>query len=458
MHLKPLFILIAVCCLTVGVRSQDSAGIRAFKDTVSVQGIKDSAIKRVQLDIPTPKQITRNVTRDITRNINRNVNSQFGAMTSQLKLPLKDSLPLDLNNPFHKLFITRPAIRIKGGYVSYQFNYRSIIDTPYAEKNVMQHNVMGRLNVTVANLVPLQVNYWVRRTNSQFFRNIADVQVAFNGTEFRNQLQSALRNRFLALAPAIKDSLLQKQYGLKQQQLAGLEKTLKTTFNSQKLIEANEIIKVPKFTWKPGLPDSVNVQREDSSKKAASYLLEQYAQTKQQYDSLHQQVDSLKGLYEKNLKKMNQYRQMINGKWDDMQSARAWRNKLDEYGMQDTHLPAAYQWLLGVRNFSVGRSPVNYSELTAKNISINGLNFEYNSWYYFAVTAGAVNYRFRDFAVNGSAKQPQYLYMVRAGIGRLERNYFILSAFRGQKQLFNSTTTGGSTIHLTGLSAETRWA
>lgn len=453
MPFKPLLLLIVVCCLTVSVRSQDSTDIqvtnshriRPLAPVLSIPRISDTAFKK-QFAIPNPKQIIRNT------------NRQFGVMTGRWNIPSKDSLPVNLNNPFHKLFITRPAIRVNGGYVSYQFNYRSIIDTPYAEKDVMQHNVTGRLNVTVANLVPLQVNYWIRRTNSQFFRNIADVQLAFNGAEFRNQMQSTLRSRLLALAPAIKDSLLQKQYALKKLQLAGLEKTLKTTFNPQKLIEANEIIKVPKFTWKAGLPDSVNLQQEDSIKKAASLLLEQYAQTKQRYDQLNRQVDSLKGLYENNLKKIYQYRQMIAGKWDNIQSARAWKNKLEEYGMQSVHIPAAYQWLLGVRNFSLGRTPVNYSELTAKNISINGVNFEYNSWYYFAVTAGAVNYRFRDFAINGSAKQPQYLYMVRAGIGRLERNYFILSAFRGQKQLFNNTTTGGSTIRITGFSAETRWA
>ena len=55
---------------------------------------------------------------------------------------------------------------------------------------------------------------------------------------------------------------------------------------------------------------------------------------------------------------------------------------------------------MNVRKFGIGRNQVNYSELTSKNISLTGLNFEYNSWYYAALSAGNVDYRFRDFVVN----------------------------------------------------------
>jgi hypothetical protein len=71
--------------------------------------------------------------------------------------------------------------------------------------------------------------------------------------------------------------------------------------------------------------------------------------------------------------------------------------------------------------------------------------------------AGTVNYRFRDFVVNGLHKKPQTLFMIRAGIGRLEKNYFIVTAYRGQKQLFATGASGLTTINITGLSAETKW-
>lgn len=370
----------------------------------------------------------------------------------------EDTITVDFNNPFRKLFITRPAFRLNGGTVCYNANYRSIIDTPYAEQGILQQNVTGRWDVTVGNVLPIQVNYWLRQTNSRYFNNIYDVQVNFNGAAFREKLKAGMRERMIALAPSIKDTLLEKLYALKQADLSSLENKLKRTFNPQKLIEANETLKVPKLTWDTGLPDSVNQHKEDSFKNAAMHYLRQYNDTKKQYDSLHGQVDSLKGKYEDNLKKVNQYRQMINGNWKDLQSARAWKSKLQEYGMEDLNIPAKYRWLLGVRNFSLGRSPVNYSELTAKNVSVNGINFEYNSWYYLALSAGTVNYRFRDFVVSNAGKKNQYLALIRAGIGKLEKNYFILSAFKGQKQLYASSSGSNSTIKITGYSAESRWA
>jgi hypothetical protein len=112
---------------------------------------------------------------------------------------------------------------------------------------------------------------------------------------------------------------------------------------------------------------------------------------------------------------------------------------------------------MGIRHVSLGRSVSSYSELTAKNISVNGLNLEYNSWYYLAISAGTVNYRFRDFVVNGANKKPQYMYLLRAGIGSLERNYFILSYYGGRKQLFATGNTRPSFIQVQGLAAEAKW-
>ena len=377
---------------------------------------------------------------------------------NKLRTAIPDSIAVDLNNPFRNLFNTRPAFKLNGGMVCYNLNYRSLIDTPYAENNVLQHNITGRWDATVAGIVPLQINYWVRQSNSSFFRNIYDVQVAFNQAAFRENLKTTMRQRMLALAPSVKDARLEKLVALKQTELFSLEKLLKTTFNPQKLIEANEILKVPRLTWDGSLPDSANQHKEDSLKKAAAFFIDQYNNTKNNYDKLHAQVDSLQEKYQKNLTKVRQYQQLIKGDWSGLQSARAWKNKLQEYGLEDVVIPAKYRWLLGVRNFSLGRSPVNYSELTAKNVSVNGINFEYNSWYYLALTAGMVNYRFRDFVVGNANKKPQYLGMVRTGIGRLEKNYFIVSAFHGQKQLFASSSAVNSTIKISGLSAESRWA
>lgn len=377
----------------------------------------------------------------------------------RLNVPVPDSSLIDIQHPFRHLFVSKPVVKFNGGYVSYNFNYRSNIDTPYTEKDISQHQLAGRLNFTVAGIVPLQVNYWVRRSNSSFFRDVTDVQVAFDGAAFRQRLQETLRARMMALSAQLKDSVTGQLYQLKKLQHLDVETWLKNPLNQQALIEANEVVRIPRVTYDPHLPDSVNVRREDSLKKAAAFFIDLYRKTQTEYVQLQKQLDSLKQVYDNNTARIQQYKQMLQGRdWLQGAGLQKLKTTLQHYGLDSIDMPAKYKWLLGLRTLSIGRSPVAYSELTAKNLSITGLNFEYNSWYYLAVTAGLVDYRFRDFAVSRLNRKPQYLYMVRAGIGRLEKSYFILSAFHGQKQLFTSGASARlSALTVTGFSAEAKW-
>ena len=372
-----------------------------------------------------------------------------------LLLQHKPVLEFNYTKPFDRLFITRPLVKFTGGQVSYQFSYRANIDTPYVEKDIAQHNTTGNLNFLVGGFLPVRTTFWSRQSNSKVFRDITDVQVSFSGSEFKGQLQAAMKGRLLGMVPRLQDSLLEKMYALKKLDLESLKSQLQTLFSPQKLVEANEMLKVPRITWKTGLSDEQNQRIEDSLKKVTRAYLELYKKTTEAYQETVGKVDSLKKAVDKNQARLKRFRELVNGKWQDITSARQLRSKLDEYGLNDVKLPAAYQWLMGVRQFSLGRSTMNHSELTAKNISVNGINFEYNSWYYFAVSAGMIDYRFRDFVMNGANKRPQYLYLLRAGIGQLEKNYFILTGFRGQKQLFAASRLSSITIH--GVSAEARW-
>ncbi|MGN6419509.1 MAG: hypothetical protein ACTHMC_18560 [Pseudobacter sp.] len=372
-----------------------------------------------------------------------------------LKMKKRDFMNDLSNQTYAHLFDTKPLVKFGGGYVSYQFDYRSNIDTPYVEKNLAQHNTTGHLNFTVGNILPLRVTFWSRQSNSSLFRDITSVNVSFDAGTFRNQLQAAMKQRLLKLAPNLQDSLTEKLYGFKKLQVKDLDDLLKDRFSPQALIEANQILKVPGITWKSDLPDSTNRSREDSAKQAAAQFLELYRKTMETYQTVKGQADSLKQIYDKNIARINEFKQLINGKWDQLINTPRWKEKLETYGLQDADVPAKYKWLMGLRNFSLGRSTVNTSELTAKNISVNGINLEYNSWYYLGITAGLVDYRFRDFAVNGFNRKPQFLYMLRAGLGQLEKNYFILGVYHGKKQLFANSNL--ASIPVTGFSLEAKW-
>jgi hypothetical protein len=415
--------------------------------TDTVRSLSDSSIKSVRQQFQHKKQ-----------QLKQDLHAKppgLSALKGKIPSPTLASLGIDSIPSLKGMLFGPPILRLTNGYVNYNFNYRSNIDTPYAEKNIQQHHVQGQFNALIAGSLPIQVNYWLRQTNSQIFKDIADVQVSFNGPAFRNHLQSVMRKKWLEAAAGYKDSLLEQALLLKEQQLQTIRGTLNNKFHPQKITEAGEILHVPHITYDMQLPDSVNKQRETTAKKDATLFLDEYKRTKQLYDSVHRQVDSLQGLADHNRKKLQQFRDMVNGGWEEAGAGRL-KKEAQQYGMQA--MPGWYRWLMGIRNFSVGRSAANYSELTAKNVSVNGINFEYNSWYYLALMAGSVNYRFRDFVVNGTKKVPQYVVLARAGLGSLERNFFILSAWRGQKQLYGSSTSGYPAITITGFSMEGKWA
>jgi hypothetical protein len=307
----------------------------------------------------------------------------FKKPSSKPGITIPDSAVKDFAHPFRQLLKTKPLVRFTGGYASYNFNYQSALDTPYVERNLVQHNLAGRFNMEVTGQFPIQVNYWIRTSNSAYFKDIADIQVSFNAAEYRNGLQTAIQNRLLSLSHGLKDSLTDKLYDLKNAKFLDLKNILGHSFSPQRLAEAHEIINVRGVTYKPGLPDSINMQREDTLRKAAALFLEQYAKLKGEYDQVAQQLDSLKTVLQQNVDKINRYRQMVNGLKKEPLSARQLKDNLDEYGLPQIALPKKYAWALGIRNFSLGRSTANYSELTAKNISVNGINFEYTTWPYW---------------------------------------------------------------------------
>jgi hypothetical protein len=194
-------------------------------------------------------------------------------------------------------------------------------------------------------------------------------------------------------------------------------------------------------------------------RKEAALLLDLYAKAGKMAGKLFGQADSLKQTYDRSVERAGKYRQLINSPMNSPtaydQNRVQWRQLSPEAG----ELSKTERFLLGVRNFGLGRNSINYSELTAKNISLKGINFEYNSWYYLAFSAGLVDYRFRDFVIHRLKQTPQYMYLARIGLGRLEKSYFIVNVFGGEKQLLTSASSSGNptTVKLTGLSTAAKW-
>jgi hypothetical protein len=135
---------------------------------------------------------------------------------------------------------------------------------------------------------------------------------------------------------------------------------------------------------------------------------------------------------------------------------------MKQKGIAKNELTKAERLLLSLNQVGIGRTYVDYSELTVKNISLAGVNVEMNpNKFYVAFAAGKVNYRFRDFIIKNNNSLPdQSLYIVRAGIGQKEKNNFIVSFYNGKKDLLNYTSASaiGSVQRVLGISAEARFA
>jgi hypothetical protein len=372
-----------------------------------------------------------------------------------LDTPKLKQLGLELPSVKWKKAAPQPFFAFNGAMVNYNFFYRANIDTPYAQKDVMQHTVTGNVQFTLAGSLPITVTYLARNSNSDFFRDIYDVRAEFDAARFRDKLNSGVRQKLMHSLETYKDSLTEKLYTSKLAELNSLRDWISNPLTLQRLYEMNEIARMPSITYDKSLPDSAARKRSDSLQADAKFFLDEYARRKDQYRRLTGTVDSLKTQYDNTVREIAELKQMLNGKagWAYF---RQFKDRMAKTIGNEVEVPKKYEWLLGIRKLSVGRSPVNYSELTAKNISLNGLNFEYNSWYYLAVSAGLIDYRFRDFSVRSLKRPKQYMYMLRLGLGQLERNYVILSFFGGRKQLY-TTENASKGIPVTGLSLESKY-
>lgn len=365
--------------------------------------------------------------------------------------PIPDSITFKVKWPhpaLPKLDLRRP-LQIEGGNISYQYDYRSNIDTPFLDKNISQHYLNGQLNVTAFKAIPLTITFLVRETNSSIFRDIHDVRVDFNAIQYAQSTWNNYRRQLTASMPGIRDSLQNTIRELTR--LSAIPVNVDRVNLQQKLVECNEILNIPAIAESIAGPEKA-----DSVKQKALEFIEAYKEIGVSAGRYKEQLDSLQNILNSIIAKGKAIDAALKGDFGNVLSP---SQLIELLRKENVKLPAGIKHLLALRRLSVGRSQLNYSELTARNINLNGINIEYNSGIYFALAAGTVDYRFRDFILSRTNRQPQYYYLARIGIGRLENNFIILSAYKGRKQFFlqQNSSTGPRSLNIYGISAEAKY-
>ena len=332
-----------------------------------------------------------------------------------------------------------PFLQVHGN-VLYNLNYYSRIDTPYNEQNIYQHTVQTWLDILVKGEYPFRIFLTNHFSNSSLFRNYSDFNFSYNNSGFRQQIIGLLRQQLLRSLPSqkLQDSL-QRVLNADWQKLKGLDHWKPNIDPLQQMVEAREAEMRKKQS---GTDSSGGI-----SKKAGT-LDSLYATKQKEADSIRKEIGVLQQL----LQTAHQHSQAgTNSQLAEIQrldNPAELRKKLPELGLSDSSLPKGYKTLMAVKSFNLGRTVVNYSELSAKNISVNGVQAEYNPSAYYAFASGSVDYRFRDFLVQQPGQPHQYLNIFRIGKGLKDGNSVILTYFMGRRQLYNAATSDTSTAQV----------
>ena len=362
----------------------------------------------------------------------------------------------------------KPLLQVHGN-VLYDLYYHSQVDTPYKDREVYQHTAQVYLDIVYKDNYPFRIYFTTRWSNTSFFRNFSDLNFLYNSADFNNrvrrQVQQLLQQHLFA------DTLasLKRRLDEKQKEYLSMKDALNGPGYLQRLIRARE------YKWLlahrdtgahiPAL-DTSGVSRAlgsygkykfggfghqasgankgDSLREAltdSASLVEKHEKDLRKLDSLEGSLGQLEKGY-RTLQQLQATRiEQQRTELDRNGSGTALKEKLKSLHISDSSLPKGYQTLLSVKSFGIGRSMLDYSELSAKNISINGVQVEYNPSYYAAFALGTVDYRFRDYTMNNPVKG-QYIGLGRLGWGPRDGSNLIFTLYTGRRQLYNSFAAG----------------
>lgn len=342
------------------------------------------------------------------------------------------------------------------GNVLYDYYYQSNIDTPYTEKDIYQHTVQTNLSITVKDRYPLRFSFSTQAGNSSLFRNLTGVRLYYTNRDFKQQL--------LSKAKGWSAAKLKQQHELDtladylqsiEDKINSLKSFTTTPSFAQKLVEAKEMALLAQR-------DSLSAKVPGSNKGDSLYrsLLAAADKYKSEVDSLQRLATKARQKYNLLAGKVTRQKTNLMDVLQHSRNNKELSDELERMNLPDSVLPKGFRTMLAVRSFGIGRTMADYSELTARNISITGVQVEYNPSYYLAVASGVVDYRFRNFIVKEN-RAPQYITLVRGGVGMKEDNHVFLTYYTGKKQLYGMNAVGinqeAADSRLMGVALEAQW-
>lgn len=388
------------------------------------------------------------------------------------------------------------------GNIAYTFDYRARLDTPFAASNLQQHNEQIYADATLKGRYPFRIYVNSRQSNSSFFKDYTDMNVQFNHQSYQQGIKDSIiaamvrrvnladsikrfeqqmnerRNSYYALQHWV-DNPSRVQEAVKEKEQI-YQRLRQLTAERDRLRRPQDLLSLlpsrPGKGTSTGAPGYGSIPSRDSlSARLARKIDSLTAQmalpgeTEKKIQEKRKQADSLYQLMREERHRIDSFRSgkdsLIRAFATRVRNARS-AKELEDLGRSagSDGMKTVDKHLLALTRFGIGRNALNYSDLTVNNISLNGINIEYNPSFYAAFAAGTVDYLFRDFVVQPGNMPRQNLVVGRLGWGDKDRRVFIFTVYEGTKNSFGGpmgttvpATPQVSSMHVFGYSFEMKY-
>jgi hypothetical protein len=388
----------------------------------------------------------------------------------------KDYTTVSVINPVSAQTHKTPFITLHGN-IQYEYIYRSFVDTPFVQHDMSQHYVQTNLYITVKDKYPLKLSFQSRRSNSPYFANIFDANIQFSRQLFIEKYKLDLKQKALASIDWSRLFGLEERYKTKLNEVKELQAWVNSPKRDQDIIAEREkqLRKNAGFNDTLGLihfaQSEFIVKDTDSAAKLkpslansdslslgyAAYFAEREKQLNQKKSELHDAEQKI--INEK--KSISKEKDNINKEARALSDPASLKAFVKKYNIDGKDLPKGYKTIALIKNIGLGRNWVDQSELTVKNISITGATLELTpSPFYFSISAGKINYRYRDFIVKNYNGTKQSLFTTRIGYGSKDENNVILTYYNGKRNILNPYGLVGAdqkAEQVEGISLENQW-
>jgi hypothetical protein len=363
---------------------------------------------------------------------------RFFGHYKKIHIPAADSVSAKLLKALKPAFPSlreKPLVSGFNGWLQYGLLYNSRIDTPFVEKGLIQHQLQLQVQTVIAKNLPLTVYGTVRRSNSAFFQDVFDLRADIDFDmmkelqvqRWQKAVQSKLEQADVTAATAQLKAL--------QKMVANWNGIVNRASMQQRYLDYLSLLKNPAILTDSIQHDTVLQKNQQALLQKAEKFVLHYRKLDSIYHYYKTKADSLQTVLGKYQGKFQQYRQMISMArrgGPDLQTMQAWVAKRS---MEHPELQRLLPLLKTYKKLSLGRTLINRNDLVTNNTRINGINFEYYNRWYVAVTAGAVDFRIRDFVTRKQLKLPkESILQLKLGLGRPDATHLMLSYFSGRRQ------------------------